>query len=53
VVLPDARGDSRTGARSWGGLLPGPCLIEPTETTILVPPGTTCQIDPLGTAVIT
>jgi N-methylhydantoinase A/oxoprolinase/acetone carboxylase beta subunit len=36
-----------------GHVLPGPCLIESTETTVLVPAGTTCEIDPLGTAVIT
>jgi N-methylhydantoinase A/acetophenone carboxylase len=36
-----------------GHVLPGPCLIESSETTILVPAGTRCEIDALGTAVIT
>ena len=36
-----------------GHVLAGPCLIESNETTILVPTGTSCEIDTVGTAVIT
>jgi N-methylhydantoinase A/oxoprolinase/acetone carboxylase beta subunit len=56
VVLPEGRQRIPVYRREKlgaGHVLPGPCLIESNETTILVPTGTSCEIDPLGTAVIT
>jgi N-methylhydantoinase A/oxoprolinase/acetone carboxylase beta subunit len=42
---------SRENLRA-GSELPGPCLIESSGSTYLVPDGATCSIDRVGTAVI-
>ena len=36
-----------------GNLLRGPAIVETSDTTVVVPPGTTLRVDPLGNFEIT
>ncbi len=56
IVLPDGEHDAPVYARETlgaGARVAGPALIEATDTTYLVPAGSLCTIDALGTAQLT
>jgi N-methylhydantoinase A len=42
------------GARLLAGnVLPGPALVEAPESTLVIPPGAVCRVDPFGNHIIT
>lgn len=55
IVVPDGARAVPVYARERlkaGHVLTGPCLIESSGSTYLIPDGTTCSIDQFGTAVV-
>ena len=55
ILLPGGRCEVPVYARDRlqaGHAMSGPCLIESSGSTYLIPPGTSCRIDQFGTAVL-
>jgi len=55
ILLPGGRCEVPVYARDRlqaGHAMSGPCLIESSGSTYLIPPGTGCRIDQFGTAVL-